>query len=372
MAYEIDFIGVGTDKCTQDADAICLRWKCGSDIFGLPKYKIGVIDGGFEAHGDAMVEHMNRYYFNDANGKLGKDKKIIDFMVVTHPDQDHTSGLKKILQNFKVKKIYMNRPWCYVDELFDKVNDGRRTPDGIKWELHEKYHTISEIEGIAQDEGIEISCAFNDTLCIEDSLLILSPSKQFYLDLLVESEKTPFQENSQKQGLFSRAKEYLLNIAEDWGYETLRDDVSTSSENESSVVLFGYEGFLLTGDAGIRALNNAIDYAESKDIDIPASVSFYQIPHHGGRHNVGPSVLDRMLGKKVSNGCSKGKTACASVADGSDHPLKMVTNAYIRRGVTPYKTNGNTIRHHEGDMPDRGWPRAESIGFADKVEKWDD
>ena len=106
-----------------------------------------------------------------------------------------------------------------------------------------------------------------------------------------------------------------------------------------------------------------------KDIDIPAYVSFYQIPHHGGRHNFGPSMLDRMLGKKVSNGCSKGKTAYASVADGSDHPLKMVTNAYIRRGVTPYKTNGNTICHHEGNMPDRGWFGIEAIKFADKVEK---
>ena len=91
MAYEIDFIGVGTDKATKDADAICLRWKNGI-IFGTQAYKIGVIDGGFEAHGDAMVKHMNQYYFDDVDGNKDIDEKIIDFMVITHPDQDHTIG----------------------------------------------------------------------------------------------------------------------------------------------------------------------------------------------------------------------------------------------------------------------------------------
>lgn len=380
MAYEIDYIGVKADKATKDADAICLRWKTGIALNGMPIYKVGVIDGGFEAHGNAMIAHMNQYYFDDAEGVKSKEKKTIDFVVVTHPDQDHAIGLKQVLKAFDVKKIYMNRPWLYVDELFDKVNDGRITKQSLRERLRNNYETIADIENIAEENKIPIYEAFEGTY-VENEILILSPEKQFYLDLLVESEKTPLQEQAafNQDGLFGRianaVKAYIVNKFEDWDIETLRENEETSAENETSVVLRGLvegDGFLLTGDAGIRALNKAIDYMEQIGEDVISEISFYQIPHHGGRHNVSPSSLDRMVGQRVKKGATRNKTAYASVAEGSDHPLKMVTNAYIRRGVSTYETNGNTICHHCGQMPKRGWTQLKMIEFADYVEEWDD
>lgn len=380
MAYEIDYIGVKADKATKDADAICLRWKTGIALNGMPIYKVGVIDGGFEAHGNAMIAHMNQYYFDDAEGVKSKEKKTIDFVVVTHPDQDHAIGLKQVLKAFDVKKIYMNRPWLYVDELFDKVNDGRITKQSLRERLRNNYETIADIENIAEENKIPIYEAFEGTY-VENEILILSPEKQFYLDLLVESEKTPLQEQAafNQDGLFGRianaVKAYIVNKFEDWDIETLRENEETSAENETSVVLRGLvegDGFLLTGDAGIRALNKAIDYMEQIGEDVISEISFYQIPHHGGRHNVSPSLLDRMVGQRVKKGATRNKTAYASVAEGSDHPLKMVTNAYICRGVSTYETNGNTICHHCGQMPKRGWTQLKMIEFADYVEEWDD
>lgn len=380
MAYEIDYIGVKADKATKDADAICLRWKTGIALNGMPIYKVGVIDGGFEAHGNAMIAHMNQYYFDDAEGVKSKEKKTIDFVVVTHPDQDHAIGLKQVLKAFDVKKIYMNRPWLYVDELFDKVNDGRITKQSLRERLRNNYETIADIENIAEENKIPIYEAFEGTY-VENEILILSPEKQFYLDLLVESEKTPLQEQAafNQDGLFGRianaVKAYIVNKFEDWDIETLRENEETSAENETSVVLRGLvegDGFLLTGDAGIRALNKAIDYMEQIGEDVISEISFYQIPHHGGRHNVSPSLLDRMVGQRVKKGATRNKTAYASVAEGSDHPLKMVTNAYIRRGVSTYETNANTICHHCGQMPKRGWTQLKMIEFADYVEEWDD
>ena len=380
MAYEIDYIGVKADKATKDADAICLRWKTGIALNGMPIYKVGVIDGGFEAHGNAMIAHMNQYYFDVAEGVKSKEKKTIDFVVVTHPDQDHAIGLKQVLKAFDVKKIYMNRPWLYVDELFDKVNDGRITKQSLRERLRNNYETIADIENIAEENKIPIYEAFEGTY-VENEILILSPEKQFYLDLLVESEKTPLQEQAafNQDGLFGRianaVKAYIVNKFEDWDIETLRENEETSAENETSVVLRGLvegDGFLLTGDAGIRALNKAIDYMEQIGEDVISEISFYQIPHHGGRHNVSPSLLDRMVGQRVKKGATRNKTAYASVAEGSDHPLKMVTNAYIRRGVSTYETNGNTICHHCGQMPKRGWTQLKMIEFADYVEEWDD
>lgn len=144
MAYEIDFIGVNSEKSTKDADAICMRWRSGVSFGGAATYKIGVVDGGFEAHGDALVAHMNQYYFNDELNIKDITEKSVDFIVITHPDQDHTIGIKKVLENFSVKKIYMNRPWKYVDDLFDKINDGRITKESLARRLREKYKTIAD------------------------------------------------------------------------------------------------------------------------------------------------------------------------------------------------------------------------------------
>lgn len=375
MSYEIDFIGVGSEA-KQDADAFCFRWADGYGKDGNPLYKIGVFDGGFEPHGKAMAQHLNKYYFDDANGEKPRDEKVIDFVFVSHADQDHVSGLKEILEEFNVKALYMNRPWEYVKELYEIVK-GRITLKSLEKSLKTSYSNIATLEEIAEKNSIPISPAFAGDV-ISERLRVLSPSKDFYLTLLAESSKTPETETvfESAQKVVQKIKAYLLNILEDWNTETLHEGVTTSAENETSIVLLGQmddETFLLTGDAGLRALSNAMDYAEKNlGIKVKDRVSFYQIPHHGGRHNVSPSILNRLVGGKVKEGSKPTKVAYVSVAKDSDHPLKVVTNAFVRRGATVYQTDGYTIWHHRGTPGRAGFTSITAVPFADTVEEWDD
>jgi len=365
MAYEIDFIGVGNDV-KKDADAIAVRWK---DSKG--DYKIAIYDGGLQAHGDKMVEHLNEYYFSDS------EDKIIDYVICSHSDLDHASGLKRILEEFEVKKLYMNRPWLYIDDVWDSVDDGRITKDSLCERLKEEYKYISDLEEIAEEKKIDIFEAFQGEI-IDEQLEILSPTKDFYLELLIESNKTPLEKSevyeSAASKIISKFVQYVKSLIESWKDEKLREDVKTSPENEMSVVILGKmneENFLLTGDAGIRALDKAITYAEDNDESIKDTVGFLQIPHHGGRHNVSPSILDRLIGEIVDEDETIEKTAFVSVAKGSDHPLQMVVNAFTRRGVKVYKTHGNIIHHHK-NMPTReGWTTLEKLKFEEKVEEWE-
>lgn len=375
MSYEIDFIGVGSEV-KQDADAFCFRWVDSYGKDGNPLYKIGVFDGGFETHGKAMTQHLNKYYFDDANGEKPRDEKVIDFVFVSHADQDHVSGLKEILEEFNVKALYMNRPWEYVKELYEIVK-GRITLKSLEKSLKTSYSNIATLEEIAEKNSIPISPAFAGDV-ISERLRVLSPSKDFYLTLLAESSKTPETETvfESAQKVVQKIKAYLLNILEDWNTETLHEGVTTSAENETSIVLLGQmddETFLLTGDAGLRALSNAMDYAEKNlGIKVKDRVSFYQIPHHGGRHNVSPSILNRLVGGKVKEGSKPTKVAYVSVAKDSDHPLKVVTNAFVRRGATVYQTDGYTIWHHRGTPGRAGFTSITAVPFADTVEEWDD
>lgn len=363
MAYEIEFIGVGSES-KKDADAISLRWK---DTSG--NYKIAVYDGGLQTHGEKLEKHLNQYYFEDDS------EKVIDCVICSHSDLDHTSGLKNILEKFTVNALYMNRPWLYVDEIWDNVSDGRITKESLVRRLKEQYAYISDLENIATEKGIAIFEAFQGTV-VEDKLEILSPSKDFYLQLLIESNKTPLTENS--TGSFAKFAQtifqYVRNLIETWTNEKLRENVSTSAENEMSVIILGEmdeENFLLTGDAGVRALDSAITYSEEIGKPIIDTVKFIQIPHHGGRHNVSPSILNRLIGEIVEEGSSSNKTAFVSAAKDSGHPLQMVVNAFTRRGVKVYKTTGNIIWHHR-NMPTRsGWVTLKKLEFEEKVEEWE-
>ena len=73
-----------------------------------------------------MVEHLNEYYFSDSTDK------VIDCVICSHSDLDHASGLKRILEEFEVKKLYMNRPWLYIDDVWDSVSDGRITRKSLR------------------------------------------------------------------------------------------------------------------------------------------------------------------------------------------------------------------------------------------------
>lgn len=368
MAYEIDFIGVG-DDIKKDADAIVIRWK--DDNGNL---KTGIYDGGLQVHGEKLVEHLNQYNFENC------ENPCIEFVLCSHSDLDHVSGLKSILENFKVKALYMNRPWEFSKDIMDDVNinliDGRITENSLKDRLRDKYKYICELEEIANEKEVPIFNAFQGDV-IEQKFTVLSPTKEFYFQLMVESEKTPIEEadteKNVSESFIKKAFSYVMSLLETWKNEELREDVSTSAENEMSVVLLGEmeeENFLLTGDAGIRALGISLQYSDELNVSLKNTVKFLQIPHHGGRHNVSPSILNSLIGEIVDEELKATKTAFVSVAKSSEHPLQMVVNAFTRRGVKVYKTKGNIIHHHR-NMPDReGWTSLAKLEFDKNVEEW--
>ena len=110
MDYELDFIGIN-EASSKSADAIGIRWKNEDGT-----YTIGIYDGGFEAYGEELKNHIIKYYSED-----GETKPVIDFVICSHSDQDHATGIRILLEEFKVKRLYMNRPWLYVSSLIDNA-----------------------------------------------------------------------------------------------------------------------------------------------------------------------------------------------------------------------------------------------------------
>lgn len=102
-------------------------------------------------------------------------------------------------------------------------------------------------------------------------------------------------------------------------------------------------------------------------------LTFVQVPHHGSRHNVGPTVLNALLGPKGTS-TELGTAFCSAAKENPDakHPAKMVTNAFSRRGYSVCITAGQNIRssHNAPNRP--GWVPLVPEPLHTEVEDFDD
>ncbi|MFM9967445.1 MAG: ComEC/Rec2 family competence protein [Burkholderiales bacterium] len=360
--YEIDFLPVGNGE--RSGDAIAVRY--GS----TGNYKVMVYDGGTQESGQALVDHIRTYY----------ETNRVDYVVNSHPDADHASGLAVVLEQMEVGELWMHRPWNYSDAILGYFQDSRITSQSLADRLQAKMAAAYALEELALGKGISIKEPFQG--CRIGEFVVLSPNKEWYVHTLIpEFEKSPEQkdalgiiEAAMKKSM-AAARTTITWIAESWGHESLRENVETSAENDSSAVLFAVfseRGVLLTGDSGIRALSASADLTESVGISLPDTLSFAQIPHHGSRNNVSTSALDRILGPRMrTNDAAASKVAFVSAGENSKtHPRKIVVNAFIRRGWRVIATQGSATRHHF-QMPNRNWGPASPMPFSNEGESWD-
>jgi beta-lactamase superfamily II metal-dependent hydrolase len=339
MGYEIDFLKVGD---TKSGDAITLRF--GNLTGPRNQQTVVVVDGGYVSDGERVVAHLARYY----------DTDHIDILVSTHPDADHVGGLETVLANCTVGQLWMHLPWTHTADIARMFQGGRVTDMSVRQTLRESLNAACSLEAAAMKRGIRIFQPFTGLQDATGSLVVLGPTQEYYRRLLPGFRCTPVPKGDFAK-LLERAMRAAANLAERWHLETLTDSGDTTAENNSSVILllcFDGRTALLTADAGKPALTQVVDLMEANNID-PKSLGFVQVPHHGSRRNVGPTLLNRLLGPKLASDTPI-KSAFVSVAANADdkHPSKRVVNAFRRRGVEVLRHEGGWMCHRF-NAPDR-------------------
>lgn len=357
--FEIDFLQVHTSK---SGDAIGIRYEQAGLTY------IHIVDGGYLATGEKLVQHINEHYGSPS---------YIDHVVVTHPDQDHAEGLQTILEEFEVGALWMLLPWNYVDVLIDRF-DRYTNLDNLKKKLRDAYPYLDKLEKIANSKGIPIYEPFQGALI--GAFTVLTPSRRRYLDLVVTSSKTP----AATEGILAAFDSILVEakrlakafIRAAWGDEAFPDG-DTSNENEMSVVQFGRlcgKSIVLTADTGRDGLAEAADYAPYVGLSLPGGVDRFQIPHHGGRHNVSTEILDRWFGERLSQCPAPGSetfVAVVSAAEDDDlHPRKVVIRAFAHRGAKILSTDdGRGTKQTGHNAPTRaGWTAATPVEYPEEME----
>jgi hypothetical protein len=253
----------------------------------------------------------------------------------------------------------MHLPWKHTNDIAKMFLDGRVTDSSVRDSLRRSLESARSLETIARRKDIPIEEPFAGMADDSGHVVAIGPSEDYYESLLPLFRGTPTAKSTGLFGAFLKSVEEAVKyIAESWHIETLSDDGDpTSAENNSSVITviqLGDRWLLFTGDAGIPALTGAAEYVTSRGLDF-SPVTFIQVPHHGSRRNVGPTILNRIVGPRLSQEAIL-KTAFVSVAPdcAPKHPAKKVTNAFLRRGAPVHKTGGIS-KHHSRNAPDRGW-----------------
>ena len=355
-ALEIDYLPVGLES--RSGDAIALRFGyCENEIW--KKQTIFIIDGGDLNSGQALVDHVKNVY----------QSNIVDRVILTHPDGDHASGLRKVIEQLHIGKIWMHRPWNHWSDLKDSIVDGRITKKSFGKTLKEAYQYAYEVEQYAKEKKIEIFAPHQGSYYHEWNnpaplLTIMGPSKELYLDLIRASEKTP--EMTVQESIVKTFTQEKKTAYEDMSFETehlQEEDGETSSENNMSLVLYlnvgGYTS-LFTADAGTMGLYNSLRFAVEKGINLK-TLNLLHVPHHGSRHNISKGILNSLGAKSAIISCAKNGAP--------HHPSEILTNALIRRHITPYATQGKLLNNRYGNAPLRkGFGPAKSVDFCGYVE----
>jgi beta-lactamase superfamily II metal-dependent hydrolase len=370
MKCEIEFLAVGDGE--KAGDAIIVRYGETHD------YRLMLIDGGYADTGEKIVEHL-KYQFG-AN-------VILQDVLLTHSDGDHASGLRTVMEEIPVNNLHLHIPWLLAEESrsLSLFADKRWTQDGLRQRIKGEFGIISEIVDRAEAVNCRMFYPFAGSRI--GPFHILSPSRAAYCYLLPQFQNTPDPDQAAIEAAnMWLGKETLLEkilqaakatvqswTTETWAYERLKDGGITSAANETSVVLYGsFEAgrVLLTGDAGINGLTWAANAADTLGLPLQ-QFRFVQVPHHGSRRNVGPTILNRLLGPKQLETDPTRFTAFVSAPkDDEKHPRRIVMNAFKRRGAQLVATQGTNVIHYGGFQGRQNYGAVDIVPFYSQVEEY--
>ena len=265
-----------------------------------------VVDAGWQDDGDKVVAMLQRY-----------EAPSVDVAILTHPDGDHIGGMGKVFDNFHVENLLIQR----LD-----LRGGADLPAA---------KAVRELVEKAEGDGTTIVEPRPGLSFANGALTILGPSQEYYDELV--------QQQLEEAGLVEKA--ISLSIRE--AFRTLTDRVlgypprevpfddgpGANARNNSSVItLLQLDGerILLAADAGVPAIEGALDYAGSVGLSAERPTKV-QIPHHGSRRNGSSAMLDRLLGPVKDE---RWGTSFVNVVSKTDpkHPAGRIVNAFKRRG----------------------------------------
>jgi beta-lactamase superfamily II metal-dependent hydrolase len=315
--FEIDFLSVG--EGARSGDAIAMRF---TRPDGDGRLAHVIIDAGFKPSGEKLIDHVEQTYGVDT----------VDLVVLTHPDGDHIGGMGVLLEGLRVGAL----------AIHDLAANGGADLKAAQ--------ATTELIALAKRRGTGVYDAFQGLNAFGEALLVAGPSQSFYQALVAEEvaqERKGTRRQAYKSTLREAAERVFARALSRFPVETdFNDAGGTEARNNTSAIVdlrLGSHRFLFTGDAGVPALNEALDYLDARG-RTDRYPDLIQIPHHGSRHNGSRELIAGIAGPH--SGERRG-VAYVSISEEAArdprYPSPRITNAFGRRGYEVAATAGTSI-----------------------------
>ena len=299
QTFKIHFIDVGC------ADAALLQYGEGTEA------KYALIDTGANQYHntkDTTIDTTKTPVYEYLN-KMGV--KHLEFILLTHPHQDHIGGMEKILSDttIKIDKIYGND--LNIQYLKSSEDKSKQSSDETNWtefdtKIYKNFKAALEARNKLAEEA-------------EDK----TEKENLKVDYVVPTAGETISLGEAKMTFYGP-------LENDYQYGRTVD-LNTRQENKYSIVtkiVYGSNSFLMTGDAQKETIEKII----AKGYDLTAQV--LKEPHHG---------FQDVTEEELANGYqySDHKT----VIDASQASIAIISNGYKNVNQTP---ESNVLRDLSG------------------------
>ena len=345
---EIDILPASSEK--KGGDSVLIRIGNFNYTEERNQQKVILIDGGYQENASRIKDHLKKHY----------QTETIDIAIITHPDQDHISGFNKLLDDTSVvvKKTYIHDPWNHTHHMFTRTKDGRRTAKSLGNSFDQTLSILLNTLEKSDAKNIE---PFAPLKLYGLNLHIIGPTPKFYRDTLYKFSGMEGAESSGPSNIYEEEPSLYQS-----SMDHFLDDPKTSPKNDTSVITLLRDDnnepvALFTGDAGVDAINRALDTADAEGLKYKG-VYLFQIPHHGSIKNISEELINRIDPKN---------TYVSAPPNKAEHPSPLLINFLIKRNTPIYHvqdTDGIVFYH---GTPNRrpSWGAAPTAPHRDKVRR---
>ena len=309
MDYQIIYLPVG--EKSSSGESILIRY---GDLHSTREEQVVVlIDGGYASTGELVEDYCSNLF----------DTNHINHVILTHPDRDHASGLKYVIENMKVDNLYFNPPWDYAEKVKNIVVEGKKYTDrsSIENKIQKSLVIASDVVDAANENGVNIVNVFAGDK-ITDNLFVLGPSEDYFRELV----DIYFDTQNLVSRVAQKTKEFFIDLFHEDNLDD--EDDTTSPRNNSSIIMaFGVEEervHIFTGDAGKTAIDHALNHYESMGGKCE-NIYFLDVPHHGSKRNINSRIIN-----KISPACAY----ISAAPESEKHPSQAVINALKKANVS--------------------------------------
>ena len=220
----------------------------------------------------------------------------VDLVILTHIDNDHVSGLIRILRNKKIDYLSIKSIWfnygAKLEEYFKSESAiSIQIPNNS---LYTSYRQGRELLELLKERSIELIAPVmaGDHIVVDEYLHIdvLAPLVED-LNALLEDKKYESVIDNAELETSSEKNDYGDSV-EKLNSRAFSENDITNTNASSIACLLSYSGhkILLLGDAKVSTIEKRLRHLGASEVN-PLKIDYCKISHHGSKSNTRGSLI---------------------------------------------------------------------------------